>query len=124
MLKVLEKPLGFTARSRQKLSHHRGERRRIERASGGQSRRGLDWVNFFIADVQTSFGAFVAFYLAEQGWSKQNVGLALTVGGLAAVLAQIPGGALADAIRAKRGLAAVGIVALAASALILAWWPT
>jgi hypothetical protein len=29
-----------------------------------QSRRGLDWTNFFVADVQTGFGTFVAFYLA------------------------------------------------------------
>ena len=61
-------------------------------------RSGLDWTNFFLADVQMSFGAFLAFYLADLGWSKQNVGLALTVGGLAAVAAQIPGGALADAV--------------------------
>jgi predicted MFS family arabinose efflux permease len=50
-----------------------------------------------------SFGSFLAFYLAVLGWSKQNVGLALTVGGLAGVAAQIPGGALADAVRWKRG---------------------
>jgi len=25
-----------------------------------QSRQGLDWMNFFLADVQTAFGAFVA----------------------------------------------------------------
>jgi predicted MFS family arabinose efflux permease len=69
-----------------------------------------------------SFGSFLAFYLADLGWSKQNVGLALTVGGLAAVAAQIPGGALADAVRWKRGLAACGFVLIAA-ALILALWP-
>src|SRR5262245_63972520 len=39
-------------------------------------------------------------------------------------MAQIPGGALADAVRWKRGLAVVGIVAIAASALILALRPT
>jgi len=55
-----------------------------------------------------SFGSFLAFYLADLGWSKQNVGLALTVGGSAGVAAQIPGGALADAVHWKRGLAASG----------------
>ncbi len=70
-----------------------------------------------------SFGSFLAFYLADLGWSKQNVGLALTVGGLAGVAAQIPGGALADAVRWKRGLAASGFVLIAASALILALRP-
>src|SRR5262249_50251135 len=62
--------------------------------------------------------------LADLGWSKQNVGLALTVGGLAAVVAQIPGGALADAVRWKRGLAACGFVLIAAAALILALGPS
>jgi MFS family permease len=71
-----------------------------------------------------SFGSFLAFYLADLGWSKQNVGLALTIGGLAAVAAQIPGGALADAVRWKRGLAACGFGLIAASALILALWPS
>ena len=77
-----------------------------------------------MADVQMGFGAFLAFYLADQGWSKQDVGLALTIGGVAGVAAQIPGGALADAVRWKRGLAALGIVAIAVSALMLAWRPT
>ena len=70
------------------------------------------------------FGAFLAFYLAELGWSKQDVGLALAAGGLAGVVAQVPGGALADAVRRKRGLVALGIAMIAASALILALWPT
>ena len=57
-----------------------------------------------MADVEVSFGAFLAFYLASLEWTKQDVGLALTVGGLAGVAAQIPGGALADSVRWKRGL--------------------
>src|SRR5262245_26711064 len=64
-----------------------------------KSRRGLDWTNFFMADVQIGFRSFLAFYLADLGWSKQNVGFALIVGGLAGVLSLIPGGALTDALR-------------------------
>src|SRR5215475_4626052 len=89
-----------------------------------QSRQGLDWMNFFLADVQTAFGAFVAFYLADLGWSKDHVGLALTVGTLAGVISQIPGGALADAVRWKRGLAAMGIAMICGSALLLALMPS
>ena len=80
-------------------------------------------MNFFLADVQTAFGAFVAFYLADLGWSKGHVGLALTVGTLAGVISQIPGGALADAVRWKRGLAAIGIGMVCLSALIFALTP-
>src|SRR6516225_174377 len=89
-----------------------------------QSRQGLDWLNFFLADVQTGFGAFVAFYLADLRWTKEQVGVALTVGTLAAVVSQIPGGALVDAMPWKRALLAVGISMICASALILALVPT
>jgi predicted MFS family arabinose efflux permease len=77
-----------------------------------------------MADVQMGFGAFLAFYLAEFEWSVENVGFALSIGGLAGVLAQIPGGALADAVRWKRGLAAIGILMIATAAVILALRPS
>jgi hypothetical protein len=40
-------------------------RRSLHTPASWRSRYGLDWTNFFIADVQTGFGTFVAFYLAE-----------------------------------------------------------
>jgi MFS family permease len=122
--RLAQRCVDLTSRSRRFVGEHRRERRRRDREISDQSRRGLDWTNFFMADVQMGFGSFLAFYLADQGWSKQNVGLALTAGSLAGVVAQIPGGALADAVRWKRGLAALGILAIAASALMLAWRPT
>src|SRR5437773_8921479 len=109
---------------RRVLAGYRGARRSQYAPVSRQSRRGLDWMNFFLADVQTGFGSFVAFYLADLGWSKAQVGLALTTGTLAGVIGQIPGGALTDAFRRKRALAAIGIIMIAASALILALVPT
>src|SRR5947209_11853001 len=114
----------FPSRSRRVISEHRGKRKLREREVSVQSRRGLDWTNFFMADVQIGFGSFLAFYLADVGWTKQNVGLALTVGGLAGVLAQIPAGALADAVRSKLTLTGLGIVTIASAAMILAIRPT
>jgi len=81
-------------------------------------------MNFFVADVQTGFGAFVAFYLAHRDWSVRDVGFILTIGSLASVLSQIPGGALADAMRWKRGLIAAGIAMIGVAALILAFSPS
>ena len=66
----------------------------------------------------------VAFYLADLGWPKDQVGLALTAGTLAGVLSQAPGGALVDAIRWKRGLVAIGIGMICVSALTFALVPT
>lgn len=80
-------------------------------------------MNFFIADVQTGFGTFVAFYLAQLGWSQGNIGIALAVSGIAGTISQIPGGALADAVKWKRGLAAIGIAMTGAASLILAFAP-
>jgi predicted MFS family arabinose efflux permease len=116
--------IDFSSTSRRAIATHRRRRKDLDRQVSDQSRWGLDLTNFFMADVQVGFGSFLAFYLANLDWSKQDVGMALTVGGLAGVVAQIPGGALADAVRWKRGLVAVSIVMVAASALILALWPT
>jgi len=106
------------------VSRYRDARRWLHTPASRQSRLGLDWTNFFIADVQAGFGTFVAFYLASLGWSQTNIGLALGTGGFAGVLALIPGGALADAASWKRGLAAAGILMICSSALILALAPT
>jgi MFS family permease len=88
---------------------------------------GLDWLNFFLADVQTGVGPFLAIYLAGYKWDTQSVGLALTVGGLAGIAAQTPAGALVDRTRRKRTVIAVGIFALAIGALMIAllprFWP-
>jgi MFS family permease len=78
-----------------------------EAAPANASQRALDWVNFFIADVETAFGPFVAVYLIANGWSQGTIGLVLTVGGLAAILSQLPGGALVDAVPKKRLLPAL-----------------
>jgi MFS family permease len=89
-----------------------------------RSRRGLDWLSFFVADVQTGFGPFVAVYLAAQGWPPGEIGIVLAIGGIASVLSQAPGGALVERIASKRLLIAVALAALAAGALLVALWPT
>jgi MFS family permease len=106
------------------LGRYLDARKLLRGSISKQSRRGLDWLNFFLADIQTGFGAFVAFYLAELGWPKSQVGLALATGTLAALIAHIPGGALVDWAPWKRGLAATGIAMIGAAGVILALAPT
>ena len=74
--------------------------------------------------MQTGVGPFLAVYLAAYGWNEQNVGIALTVGGIAGILTQTPAGGLADRLHSKRALIAGGVVALAAGALLIALMPT
>jgi MFS family permease len=110
-------------RYRTTADRYRAAREALRTPASAQSRRGLDWMNFFVADVQTGFGTFVAFYLAQMGWSQGDVGVALAAGTVASVVSQIPGGALADAVTWKRGLAAFGIGLTGAAALLLALAP-
>src|SRR5581483_10516963 len=71
------------SRLRAAAGRYHEARHSLRTPTSAQSRRGLDWMNFFIADVQTGFGTFVAFYLAESGWSQSNIGVALSVGNIA-----------------------------------------
>jgi MFS family permease len=89
-----------------------------------RSLRGLDWLNFFVANFQTGFGPFISVYLTGVGWTQGAIGAALSAGTVAAVVGQVPGGALVDAMRSKRAAAAAAIVAIAASALLIALWPS
>jgi predicted MFS family arabinose efflux permease len=88
------------------------------------SLRGLDWLNFFLADVQSGVGPFLAIYLATRGWNVQTIGIVLTGGGIAGIIAQTPAGAVADRVRSKRALVAAGVVLLALGALIIAVFPS
>ena len=88
------------------------------------SARGLDWFTFFLADIQTGFGPFVAIYLTANAWTQFDIGLVLTAGGLVALACQMPGGALVDAMRSARLVAVIAVGAICLSALALAIWPT
>jgi MFS family permease len=86
--------------------------------------RGLDWLFFFVADLQTSFGPFIAVYLTDHRWTQAQLGLALSVGSASGMLAQVPAGALVDALRSKSMAAALALVGISAGALLMALSPT
>lgn len=88
-----------------------------------RSLRGLDWFAFFVADIQTGWGPFVATYLTSVAWTQFDIGLVLTIGTITGLALQIPAGALVDRVSAKRLLAALAVASISASALLLAYWP-
>ena len=88
-----------------------------------RSLRGLDWFAFFVADIQTGWGPFVATYLTSVAWTQFEIGLILTIGTITGLALQIPAGALVDRVPAKRLLAALAVASISASALLLALWP-
>jgi MFS family permease len=89
-----------------------------------RSERALDWLNFFVANVQTGFGPFIAVYLTAQAWTDVEVGIALSVGTATMMLAQVPAGILVDSTPRKRLLARVAMIGVAMSAILLAAWPS
>jgi MFS family permease len=88
-----------------------------------QSLRGLDWFIFFLADVQTGFGPFIAVYLTTQKWTQVEIGFVLSIGGVVALIGQMPGGAIVDAARSERLVAGLSVATIAVSALGYAVWP-
>ncbi len=85
--------------------------------------RGLDWFVFCVADVQTGFGPFVSVYLTTQKWTQTDIGLVLSVAGIVALAAQVPGGMLVDAARSERLVAGFSVTVIALVALTYAAFP-
>ncbi len=94
------------------------------RSPTSRSEIGLDWLNFFTANLQTAFGPFVSVYLTQCHWTQGDIGLALSVGYASSMAAQVPAGLLVDAMARKTQAAAAAILAIIAGALTIAYLPT
>jgi MFS family permease len=93
------------------------------KAPSRASQRGLDWFTFFVADIQTGFGPFLSVYLTTQKWTQVDIGLVLSIGSIASLLGQVPGGWLVDWVRSKQRAAALAVIGIGVSALIIAIAP-
>jgi MFS family permease len=87
------------------------------------SERGLDWFTFFVADIQTGFGPYLAVYLTTQKWNQADIGLLLAFGSIIGLLSQIPGGWLVDRAASKGRAAALAVIGIGVSALLIALLP-
>ena len=92
-------------------------------AASRRGQRGLDWFTFFVADVQTGFGPFLSVYLTTQKWTQVDIGLVLSIGSIAGLLCQVPGGWVVDAARSKRRAAMLSVIGIGVAALLIAVWP-
>ena len=94
------------------------------RTPSSRSLRGLDALNFFLADVRDGLGPYLAIYLIavrgpSQGWNEATTGLVMTIAGIAGLIAQTPAGAFVDRTRHKRAVVIAGALAVTASCLTL-----
>jgi predicted MFS family arabinose efflux permease len=96
------------------------------------SRSALTWrpsllalcaLNFFMADVTAGLGPFLGVFLQAQHWTPAEIGLVMTVGGIAGMAVTTPLGALVDRVRGKRAIVGVAAVAVTAASLIIFRWP-
>ncbi|WP_420107990.1 MFS transporter [Mycolicibacter arupensis] len=84
----------------------------------------LDLLNFTLADVRDGLGPYLSVYLlVTHHWDQGSIGLVMAIGGIAAVVAQTPVGALVDRTTAKRALLVVGALAVTAAALAMPLFP-
>lgn len=85
---------------------------------------GLDLLNFTLADVRDGLGPYLSIYLlVTHHWDQASIGLVMAVGGVAAIAAQTPAGALVDRTTAKRALLILGALAVTAGALAMPLFP-
>jgi MFS family permease len=80
----------------------------------------LQWLNFFMADMQAGVGPFLGVFLLSYGWHSGLIGTVMTIGGVAGMLMSAPAGGLVDATSHKRAYVIVpGICTILASAIVL-----
>jgi MFS family permease len=90
---------------------------------GSRSLCALDWLNFFMADVNTGIGPFLAIYLtATRHWNPASVGMVVAAQGISSVVAQGPAGWLVDWSQHKKRLimSAAAVVALGCVGIVAA----
>jgi MFS family permease len=82
--------------------------------------RSLDALNFFLADVEGGLGPYLAVYLLTvRQWNQAEIGIVMSIAGVAGIVAQTPAGALVDTLRAKRTLIAAAALAVTLLAIAL-----
>jgi len=86
--------------------------------------RALDLSNFFLADVRDGLGPYLSIYLLlTHHWDQASIGFVMGVGGIAAIAAQTPVGALVDRTSAKRALIVAGAVVVTGGTLAMPLFP-
>ncbi len=75
----------------------------LDQNGSEQSLHALDSLNFFLADVRAGVGPFLAIYLLSSlHWNPAQIGVVMSMMGIASLLAETPCGALVDSIKEKR----------------------
>jgi MFS family permease len=83
-------------------------------SSSKRSLIALDWLNFFLADIRYGIGGFLSIYLLSVlNWDPAQIGLALSIPSITAVIFQSPVGAFVDYTKHKQLLIVIACLVLA-----------
>lgn len=77
---------------------------------------GLEALNFAMAGAREGFGPFLGVLLQHRGFDPASTGFAMSLAGLAGVVATTPLSALVDRIEVKRGAVGLAVLLIAAGA--------
>ncbi|OJZ64990.1 MFS transporter [Mycobacterium paraffinicum] len=84
----------------------------------------LDLLNFLLADVRDGLGPYLSIYLLlAHHWDQASIGFVMAVGGIGAIVAQAPAGALVDRSTVKRALIIGGALTVTAGSLAMPLFP-
>ena len=83
----------------------------------------LNALNFFMADVQGGLGPFLGVFLQARHWTPAEIGVVMTIGGIAGMLITTPIGALVDRTHWKRMLVVVSALVITAASIATLAWP-
>ena len=96
----------------------------IDKSTSERSLRGLDGLNFLMADVRDGLGPYLSVYLkGGQHWQPGDIGVAMAASSVSAALFQIPAGFLVDSLRIKRLLVAASGLTVTFGCLLIAFFP-
>ncbi len=83
----------------------------------------LNALNFFMADVQGGLGPFLGVFLQARHWTPAEIGVVMTVGGIAGMAVTTPIGALVDRSYRKRAMVVVSALVITAASIATLAWP-
>ena len=84
----------------------------------------LNAVNFFMADVRDGLGPYLGVFLQQQKWSPGEIGLVMSIGGIAGMVATAPLGALVDRVHAKRFLMVIAALGTVLGSFVILYLPS
>ncbi len=106
------------------MTDDRGQPSQEQGQPSARSLRGLDGINFLMADVRDGLGPYLSVFLkGGEHWNAGAIGIAMAASSVAAAICQIPAGLLVDGAKAKRLLIAASGLMVATGCLMIVLFP-